>query len=466
MQSENKNLLTTTLLSSAFFIIVSYLIFRTNLPKLPNIFLYNLIIVFTMHELGYNRSLFFLGASVFLTILIAITSRFFYALNIPTFLITFLITDNEIKKHSYYSHVAGIRIEEIKENINILEDEYIRHKKETVSLEKKEGRYSLLKDVVSTLSSTLFLEDIIKKIMDNAFNIVGKSDSGLLFIVDTAKQELHLALSGNKISSEKIKTKKGDILDDWVFKERQALLVEDIKKDFRFSEDKFDEYKRPFRSVISCPLMEGRKVIGILRLESSRPYNYTSEDLRLLDIICDIGAVSLQNATLYKQTLELAIRDGLTGLFLRRYFLDSLKEELAHCSRNNTSCSFFMIDVDNFKNYNDEYGHIAGDMVLKLISKILLSFADTGVVCRYGGEEFAILLPDTSKKEALGIAGDIRKAMKKEGVDLRRIKTHISVSIGVAVFPEDARAQEELIMRADERLYKAKREGKNRVVAE
>ena len=466
MQSENKNLLTTTLLSSAFFIIVSYLIFRTNLPKLPNIFLYNLIIVFTMHELGYNRSLFFLGASVFLTILIAITSRFFYALNIPTFLITFLITDNEIKKHSYYSHVAGIRIEEIKENINILEDEYIRHKKETVSLEKKEGRYSLLKDVVSTLSSTLFLEDIIKKIMDNAFNIVGKSDSGLLFIVDTAKQELHLALSGNKISSEKIKTKKGDILDDWVFKERQALLVEDIKKDFRFSEDKFDEYKRPFRSVISCPLMEGRKVIGILRLESSRPYNYTSEDLRLLDIICDTGAVSLQNATLYKQTLELAIRDGLTGLFLRRYFLDSLKEELAHCSRNNTSCSFFMIDVDNFKNYNDEYGHIAGDMVLKLISKILLSFADTGVVCRYGGEEFAILLPDTSKKEALGIAGDIRKAMKKEGVDLRRIKTHISVSIGVAVFPEDARAQEELIMRADERLYKAKREGKNRVVAE
>jgi len=386
--------------------------------------------------------------------------------NVPAFFITFLIIDNEIKKHNYYSHVVLTRIEEIKESINILKDEYTKHKKETASLEKKEGRYSLLKDVVSTLSSTLFLEDITKKIMDNAFNIVGKSDSGLLFIVDTAKQELHLALSGNKVSAEKIKTKKGDILDEWVFKERQALLVEDIKKDFRFSEDKFDEYKRPFRSVISCPLMEGRKVIGILRLENSRPYNYTSEDLRLLDIICDIGAVSLQNATLYKQTLELAIRDGLTGLFLRRYFLDSLKEELAHCSRSNTSCSFLMIDVDNFKNYNDEYGHIAGDMVLKLISKILLIFADTGIVCRYGGEEFAILLPDTSKKEAFVIAGDIKKALKKEGVDLRRIKTHISVSIGVATFPEDARVQDELIMKADERLYKAKREGKNRVVAE
>lgn len=466
MQSENKNLLTTILLSSAFFIIVSYLIFRTSLPKLPNIFLYNLIIVFTLHELGYHRSLFFLGASVFLTILISITSHFFYVWNVPAFFITFLIADNEIKKHSYYSHVAETRIEEIKESINILEDEYIKHKKETASLEKKEGRYSLLKGVVSTLNSTLFLEDIIKKIMDNAFNIVGKSDSGLLFIVDTTKQELHLAFSGNKISTEKIKTKKGDILDDWVFKERQALLVEDIKKDFRFSEDKFDEYKRPFRSVISCPLMEGHKVIGILRLENPRPYNYTSEDLRLLDIICDIGAVSLQNATLYKQTLDLAIRDGLTGLFLRRYFLDNLKEELAHCSRSNSSCSFLMIDVDNFKNYNDEYGHIAGDMVLKLISKILLSFADTGIVCRYGGEEFSMLLPDTSKKEALAIAGDIRKAMKKEGVDLRRIKTHISVSIGVAVFPEDARAQDELIMKADERLYKAKREGRNRVVAE
>lgn len=419
-----------------------------------------------MHELGYQRSLFFLCSSIFLTILTALTAHFSYVWNVPIFFITFLIADNEIKKHNYYSHIVETRIEEIKENINVLEDEHAKHKKESVSLEKKETRYSALKDVVAVLNSTLVMDNVTKNIMDNAFNIVGKSDSGLLFLVDTRKQELHLALSRNMANPEKIKTKKGDTLDDWVFKQRQALLVEDIRKDFRFSEDELTSpYERNFRSVISCPLMEGNKAIGILRLENLRPYNYTTEDLRLLDIICDIGAVSLQNSMLYKQTMDLAIRDGLTGLFLRRYFLDRLKEELSRSLRNNTSCSFLMMDIDNFKNYNDEYGHTAGDMVLKAISKTLLNFTDSGIACRYGGEEFAMLLPDASKKDALRTADNIRKALKKEDIELRRVKTHVTISIGIAGFPEDAKVQDELIMKADDRLYKAKREGRDKVVS-
>lgn len=417
-----------------------------------------------MHELGYRRTFFFLGVSIFLSILISITAHFLYVFNILVFFITFLIVDNEIKKHNYHSLIVTTRIEEITENINVLRDEHNRHKKEAVSLEKKNSRYNSLKDVVSTLNSTLSLEEIIKKIMDSALNIVGKSDSGLLFLVDTSRQELNLVFSMNKTQQDKVKTKKGDMLDEWVFKERQALLVEDIKKDFRFSEDRFTEYGRSFRSIISCPLMEGHKVIGILRLENLHPYHYTSEDLRLLDIICDIGAVSIQNAVLYKQTMELAIRDGLTGLYLRRYFMDRIKQELPNCYRNNFPCSFLMIDIDNFKNYNDEYGHMAGDMVLKLISRVLLNFVDSGIACRYGGEEFSILLPDVSKLDAARIADNIRKALKKEDVELRRIKTHVTVSIGVAAFPEDAKTHEELIMKADERLYKAKREGKDMTV--
>jgi len=464
MQSENKKTLIVILLCGVSFVIVSYLVFRTALPKLPNIFLYNLIIIFSMHELGCQRTFFFLGAGIFLSILISITTHFLYVLNIPVFFITFLIADNEIKKHNYHSLIVTARIEEITENINVLKDEHNKHKKEAVSLEKKKGRYNSLKDVVSTLNSTLSLEEIIKKIMDSALDIVGKSDSGLLFLVDTSKQELNLAFSINKVYPDKVKTKKGGILDEWVFKERQALLVEDIKKDFRFSEDKFSEYEKLFRSVISCPLMGGHKVIGILRLENLYPYHYTSEDLRLLDIICDIGAVSIQNAVLYKQTMDLAIKDGLTGLYLRRYFMERIKQELPNCYRNNFPCSLLMIDIDNFKNYNDEYGHMAGDMALKLISKVLVNFVDGGIACRYGGEEFSILLPDVSKLDAARIADNIRKALKKECVELRRIKTHVTVSIGVAVSPEDARTHEGLIVKADECLYKAKREGKDRVV--
>jgi len=464
MQSENKSPLTAILLSSVSFVIISYVALRTNLPHFPNIFLYNLIIIFSLHELGYQRSLFFLGASILLAILISITGNFSYVWNVPVFFITFLTADNEIKKHNYHAHIAKTRIEETREKINILEDGYAKHKKESGALEKKEERYNSLKDVVSHLNSTLSLDNVVKNITENAFNIVGKSDSGLLFLVDTDKQELNLAFYKNRSSHDKIKTKKGDTLDEWVFKQRKALLVEDIKKDFRFGEDRFAGYERPFRSIISCPLIEDNKVVGVLRLENNHPYNYTSEDLRLLDIVCNIGAVSVQNASLYKQTLDLAIRDGLTGLYLRRYFLDRLKEELSHSLRGNASCSFLMIDIDNFKSYNDEYGHTAGDMVLKSISRALLSFADNGIACRYGGEEFAILFPDTSKKDAIRIAENIRKAVRKEEIELRRVKTRVTISVGVAAFPEDAKLQDELIFKADERLYKAKREGKDKVV--
>jgi len=123
-----------------------------------------------------------------------------------------------------------------------------------------------------------------------------------------------------------------------------------------------------------------------------------------------------------------------------------------------------MIDIDNFKSYNDNYGHVAGDIVLKVLSKVLEGFSDRGIVCRYGGEEFSMLLPETSKRKARIVAEDIRKTIKEEVIDLRRTKTNVTVSIGVASFPQDAKVTDELILKADERLYKAKREGKDRVV--
>jgi len=418
-----------------------------------------------MQGLGVYRGLFFLGGSIFLTILVSLAMNFYYVWNVPIFFITFLIVDDRIKKMNYYNHIVETRIEEVGENTNLLTDGHARRKREAISLEKKEGRYRSLKDVASILSSTLLLEEIIELILDNAMEIIGKTESLLLFLVDTEHQELNLAASRIEKDSERIKAKKGDLLDEWVFKQRQRLLVEDIKKDFRFSEEKMKIYPRPFRSVISCPLMDGKRVIGIARMEHPRPYNYTSEDLRLFDILCDLASASLQNAGLYNEILDLAIRDGLTGLYLRRFFLDKLKEELSRSLRSGLECSFLMIDIDDFKNYNDRYGHTAGDIVLKALSGVLQRFAQGGIVARYGGEEFSMLLPETSGKKAKKIAEDIRNAVKEEVIELRRIETHVTVSIGVAGFPEDAKVQDELILKADERLYAAKRQGKDRVVA-
>lgn len=464
MDSEKNSNIKIRILCGLGFLIISYLTFRTNLPKTPTILLYNLTIIYFLQSAGFNSGAVCLGVSVVLILLLSISMNFYYALNIPVFFATFFITWAMIKNKAYYSRIIEVRIEEVKGNINVLADEYQRHKKEALFLEKREERYNLLKDVTSVLNSTLSIDNVAEYILDNALQIIGKTESALLYLVDTQKQELSLILSRVGRDFDRVKAKKGDLLDETVFKERRCLLVEDIKKDFRFSEQKMVLHQRPFRSVISSPLVEENKVIGIVRLEHSRPNNYTSEDLRLLDILCDLGAVSLENAALYKQTLDLAITDSLTGLYLRRYFVERLSTEIQRSLRNDLECSLLILDIDNFKSYNDKYGHTAGDIVLKTISAVLNRFVDSGVACRYGGEEFSLILPSTPRKKAVKVAEEIRKAIKKEDIELRRVKTNVTVSIGVSSFPEDAKVRDELIMKADERLYMAKREGRDRVV--
>jgi diguanylate cyclase (GGDEF)-like protein len=124
-----------------------------------------------------------------------------------------------------------------------------------------------------------------------------------------------------------------------------------------------------------------------------------------------------------------------------------------------------MLDIDKFKSYNDKFGHIAGDIVLKDISRILNNYfaAPGNIICRCGGEEFAVLLPNLSKKKAVSLAEDLRKKIKDTAIILRKKKTHVTVSIGVASFPTDARMNEELIQKADSGLLKAKKLGRDKV---
>jgi len=466
MPSHTLLKLKPVVLSGIIFVLISFLVFRFHLPKQELLIFYNIVIILSFQWLGFSRGLFFLGGAILLTMLIAISEDIQYAWNIPLYFITYLIVDEQLKKRSYYTNVTEARMEEIKGNINLLKDTYERHKKESENLKKREEKYNLLREVVSLLSSTFSLEKIGEFIVESALRIIGKSESIFLFLVDTKRHELSLFISRRSNGIHSVKAKKGDVLDEWVFRQRQCLLVEDIKKDFRFARtgDMPEEYQREFRSLISCPLIEERRLVGIIRMEHSRPYNYTSEDLRLLDIISDIGAASIRNAELYSETLELAIKDGLTGLYLRRYFLERAKEELMRCLNEDIDCSFCMIDIDNFKDYNDRFGHTAGDIVLKTLSKSIAKFFEAGIVCRYGGEEFAVCLPGVSKKDAKLIAEDLRKTIEKEPIDLRRVKTVVTISIGLVTFPQDAKLLEDLIQISDECLYKAKRQGRNRVV--
>ena len=354
-----------------------------------------------------------------------------------------------------------LKLEKIGEDINIISNEIEEKRKSIFSVEEKLKRYSVLKEVIESFSTRLLLDDIKKLIMEKTSKTLGKPGRILLFLVDTEKQELMLSASQG---AERVSAKKGDLFDRWVLKHRKSLVVEDIVTDFRFSTDSQGELKKIFRSLIASPLSSGDKVIGILRMDNESEFAYAQDDLRLLGIIADLGAVAIENALLYAKTQELAMKDSLTGLAVRRYFMERLQEEVKRTAIKKARLSLLMIDIDHFKKYNDQFGHAAGDIVLKHLASTMNGLVKEGdIVARYGGEEIVIMLCGRSKKEAVLAAEEIRKAVKASPITLRRHTANVTISVGVSSYPEDSLPVEGLIRIADERLYKAKAQGRDRV---
>jgi len=170
---------------------------------------------------------------------------------------------------------------------------------------------------------------------------------------------------------------------------------------------------------------------------------------------------------MFERVRELAIKDGLTGLFTHRAFQTRIEEEILRAARSKVPFSLIMSDIDHFKSYNDTYGHQAGDAVLKAVARELAeSIRDIDFAARYGGEEFAVILTGVGKARAAGVAEHIRKALEARRFSFNGEVTRVTASFGVAEFPAEAAIASQLVRSADERLYRAKHGGRNRVVYE
>jgi diguanylate cyclase (GGDEF)-like protein len=383
------------------------------------------------------------------------------------FILTFLFTAFAgylyLTARNKVDQLYALRSEKLSEEINVLSSDMNRDIAYVESLEDKLARYSSVKEVAEALSADLVLENINKLIIDRTMQVIGKPGRVLLFLVDVKKQELMLSASDGV---SKILTKKGDVFDHWVLRQRKSLVIDDLAKDFRFAADDTEDAKESFRSIIETPLVSENKVIGILRYDSLKESAFSHDDLRLLDFIADLGAVAIENATLFSTTQELAIKDSLTGLAVRRYFMERFEEEIRRSALRKGQMSLLMIDIDHFKKYNDQFGHTAGDLVLRHMARSISSMVREGdMVARYGGEEMAVLFIGLDKEKAAIEAEAIRKRIEEEPLMLRKHKARVTVSIGVSSYPQDAMLEEELIKIADERLYKAKAAGRNRVCA-
>jgi len=219
-------------------------------------------------------------------------------------------------------------------------------------------------------------------------------------------------------------------------------------------------------SILFLPIKTANKVVGLIFLGQFKRRAFSKEDLRLLTLIRDHLMIILENSLLYEKLEKLSITDGLTKLAVHRHFQEALINELKNAAVDSHLVSLFMIDIDYFKEYNDRYGHPTGDIVLREIAQILLETTRvTDIVARYGGEEFGVILPWTNKEEAIVLGKRIIKKVEsykfpKEGNQKGK---RITVSIGLATYPDDALTNVVLIEEADKALYQAKKEGKNQI---
>jgi diguanylate cyclase (GGDEF)-like protein len=218
------------------------------------------------------------------------------------------------------------------------------------------------------------------------------------------------------------------------------------------------------QSEMCVPLIIFGEKLGVLALDSAQRNAFVPEDIQPLESVADICAAAIQNAHNFDRMKQLAYVDGLTGIHNRRYFEMRIVEELERAGRFQGRMSVIMVDIDHFKKMNDEFGHLLGDEMLRAVSSILKQqLRKMDMVCRYGGDEFAIVVPETTGESAMRVAEKLR----------RQIETHffpgvpraVTISCGVADYPAHGVTRDEVVAAADAALYLAKQAGRNRVAS-
>lgn len=305
-------------------------------------------------------------------------------------------------------------------------------------------------------------DDLWLNLTQNAAEMLNAERASLLIFDDKAEALVIKAMigaKGNPVAGEEI----GARVAKHVLTAGEPFAVADVSQT-GLTPEPARRYKTT--SFLSCPVSISGRVIGVISFTDracDRPFDRASLDL--FQAIAPQLAVAIDRATLKERVgkfEQLSVTDTLTGLLNRRYMEARLLEEIKRSVRHSFPMSFIMLDVDSFKSYNDQYGHPAGDEALKLVGNVITdALRGADVAARFGGEEFAILLPQTTAEEAAAIAERIRGHIEQTRFPKRRVTT----SIGIASCSAELCMSADLVSAADKALYEAKRRGRNRVIA-
>lgn len=324
--------------------------------------------------------------------------------------------------------------------------------------------YDAAKELGSSLNHSETMErtsEVLKKILKNNFKIPLEEINFL--IIFKKDYEYHIVQSFG-YDEEQLKENEKVFVNAVLKmggKNQTHLYVPDMSK---FPSES-GHVMAMNKSVIYIPFFAEKKLLGVLFISGARVNMFDPKQVDSIRILSNQIALSLEKVHLYEEVEKLSETDSLTGLYVHRYFQEKLEKEIKRTARYGGKLSLVLGDIDHFKLINDTYGHLAGDYILKTIATILKNHTNQlDSVARYGGEEFVIVLPDHDKERAHAKAVKIRKEIEKYPFKYQDVQIKITMSMGVAEYPGDAVERRSLIDKSDKALYRAKEEGRNRVI--
>ena len=318
-------------------------------------------------------------------------------------------------------------------------------------------------NIGTTVSQTLNLEELLVSVLDRVLKVTGVEIAGI-FLLDEKTRELVLrasrGMSVSFVREVKILSAGEGILKQ-VVETGKPLLVENMSLEPRFNHHGTKKWR--VQSFAALSIMAKEKILGMMGIGSYGHREFPDWEVRMLGTIANQIGMAIDNAQLYEHALELAFTDGLTGLYNRRYLMDQIEREFIRAQRSKAPLSLIMIDLDGLKGINDRFGHHVGDSFLKEVARIVkANTRASDVAARWGGDEFMLLAPGTDSKGADKIAERIRAQVEHFKIKLEGEEAGITVSAGIVSYPTNASVVPELVKKADEAMYCAKRAGKNR----
>ncbi len=319
------------------------------------------------------------------------------------------------------------------------------------------------------LTSSLQLDQVLRTIMEK-INEVLRPDTWSLLLMDADKSELYFQIATGQGAEalRDVRIKVGQGVAGWVAQSGEAVVVPDTSKDSRFFGQVDARTNVETRSIVAVPVRFRDQCLGVIELINCvGAEGFSQRDLALLEALADYAAIAIENARHVQRIHELTITDDCTSLYNARHLNFMLDTEIYRSHRYAFEFSLIFIDLDHFKSVNDTHGHLMGSKLLNEIGTAIKEKCRLiDLAFRYGGDEFVILLPQTSKENALGVARRVHKLIG-ETVWLKDsgLNVHLTASVGVASYPTDSRTKAELLHLADEAMYLVKNTTRNGVAA-